>query len=316
LLIFMTDHPRSSFWLHAWAVLTVCATILLMGLGSVVTNFHAGMADRQWPTGPFALFTILSDPELRQDIPLIIEHSHRLAAWVVGPMVFLLTVWVWLRERRGWVRAVATVAFAGVCVQAVLGGLRVTEDPHWGTEFKIFHGCFAPVVLGLLVAVAAGTSSAMHAITVDTTRLRRGCQHVLTAVAIQIILGVVLRHTLDSTIKWIHLFFAFAVAVGAYALIRRAWGGDRALRVAAIALGCVLVVQLLVGGDVFVQQFEKGPEPLALPITAHRVAVRTIHVLGGSLVMAATVVMLVLSRRPLASNAQPILTGAPREEAA
>jgi heme A synthase len=298
-------------------VLTVCATVLLMGLGSVVTNFHAGMADRAWPTGPFALFTILADPELRRDIPLLIEHSHRFVAWVVGPMVFILTMWVWLRERRAWVRAVATAAFVGVSIQAVLGGLRVTEDPHWGTEFKIFHGCFAPVVLGLLVAVATGTSSAMHSIVVDTTRLRRGCQHVLLAVGIQIILGVVLRHTYNSYVKWGHLFFAFAVAAGAYALIRRAWGADRALRITAVALSCFLVLQLLVGVDVWITQLEQpNTEPLALPITAHRVAVRTIHVLGGSLVMAATVVMLILARRPVASNAQPILTDTPREEAA
>jgi heme A synthase len=310
----MTDHPPSSFWLHAWAVLTVCATVVLMGIGSVVTNFQAGMADQGWPTNPLALAQMTS--EQRDNVPLVIEHSHRAAGYVVGILVIVLTVWLWLRERRRWICWLGTVAFVGVCIQGVLGGLRVIENPHWGTEFKIFHGCFAPVVLGLLVAVATGTSSAMHSIVGDTTKLRRGCQHVLLAVAIQIVLGVVLRHTYDPIIKWVHLFFAFAVAVGAYALIRRAWGADRALRVTAIALACFIVLQLLVGVDVWITQLEQKTDPFALPITGHRVAVRTIHVLGGSLVMAATVVMLVLARRPAASNAQPILTGAPREEAA
>ncbi len=310
----MTDHPRSSFWLHAWAVLTVCATVVLMGLGSVVTNFHAGMADQGWPTNPLALAQMTSDQ--RQDVPLVIEHSHRAAGYGVGILTLVLTIWLWVGERRRWICWLGTAAFVGVCIQGVLGGLRVIEDVHWGTEFKIFHGCFAPVVLGLLTAVATGTSRAMQDSPGDVTKLRRGCQHVLLAIAIQIALGVFLRHTYDPIVKWVHLFFGLAVAVGVYALIRRAWGGDRALRVTAVVLGCLLVLQLLVGVDVWITQLEQKTDPLALPITAHRVAVRTIHVLGGSLVMAATVVMLVLARRGAVSNAQPILAGTPREEGA
>ena len=44
-------------WLHRWAIFTVVATILLLGLGSAVTTFNAGMADRVWPTAPTALLS-------------------------------------------------------------------------------------------------------------------------------------------------------------------------------------------------------------------------------------------------------------------
>ena len=45
--------------------------------------------------------------------------------------------------------------------------------------------------------------------------------------------------------------------------------------------------------------------PDTLKITAGRVAVRTAHVLGGSLLLAATVAVSVLARREAVSAAQP-----------
>jgi cytochrome c oxidase assembly protein subunit 15 len=310
----MTDHPSSSIWLHLWAVLTVCATVVLMGLGSMVTNFNAGMADQGWPTNPLALAQMT--PEQHENVPLVIEHSHRAAGYAVGILTIVLTVWLWLGERRRWICWLGTAAFVGVCIQGVLGGFRVIENPHWGTEFKIFHGCFAPVVLGLLVAVATATSRAMQNSPGDVTRLRRAIRHVLGAIAVQIVLGVFLRHTYNPVVERIHMLFAFVVAIGIFALIRLAWTGDRSLRRAAIALICLLALQLLFGVEVWITQLGQRLPPEMLPITAHRVAMRTAHVLGGSLVMAATVVMLVLSRRGAASSAQPMLAGAPREEAA
>ena len=105
-----------------------------MGFGSVVTNFKAGMADRVWPTPPDALLRMTA--EQRQNVPLVIEHSHRAAAWVVGGSVVVLTVLLWLFERRRWIRWLGTAALVGVSIQALLGGLRVTEDAPWGTEFE------------------------------------------------------------------------------------------------------------------------------------------------------------------------------------
>jgi len=53
-------------WLCGWACLTFLATLVLMGLGAVVTNFKAGMADPVWPTSPAAVFT--GTPEQKSDV--------------------------------------------------------------------------------------------------------------------------------------------------------------------------------------------------------------------------------------------------------
>jgi cytochrome c oxidase assembly protein subunit 15 len=83
-------------------------------------------------------------------------------------VVFFLGLLWWMarrdpRPRPAAVRWLAIAAFLGVCVQAVLGGLRVIHDPA-GTlageaatanTLRVIHGCFAQLELCLLVAIAA-----------------------------------------------------------------------------------------------------------------------------------------------------------------
>jgi cytochrome c oxidase assembly protein subunit 15 len=309
----MTDTPARR-WLHRWSLLTVCAAVVTMGFGSVVTNFKAGMADRAWPTPPDALLRMT--PEQRRDVPLVIEHSHRAAAWVAGGSVAVLTALLWLFERRRPVRWLGTAALVGVSLQALLGGLRVTEDARWGTEFKIFHGCFAPLVLALLVSVAVLTARA-GAAPARADRLLRPSLYALAAVYAQIVLGVLLRHTYDPLAQRAHLLAAFAAAMAVLWLARLAWvGGARALRTAAVALAALLGLQVTLGVEAWMAQFSHFQVPDALPVTAGRVAVRTAHVLGGSLLLSATLCVALLARRNTLSAAQPV--GAPThlEEAA
>ena len=64
------------------------------------------------------------------------------------------------------VRWLAFAAFVGVCLQAVMGGLRVTidtaGDATFATAFRIAHGGFAQIELCLLVMVAALLSPVMR----------------------------------------------------------------------------------------------------------------------------------------------------------
>jgi cytochrome c oxidase assembly protein subunit 15 len=280
-------------------VLTVCATVVLLALGSAVTNFKAGMADPVWPTSPAALLD--SSPEQLGDVRWVIEHSHRLAGYIVGCCAIVLAAWLWRREPRRWLCWLGTVALLGVCVQGLFGGLRVTEHARWGLHFRIIHGSFAPVVLGLLVGVMALTSPSWAAPLTgspdEIKRLRRGSLHVLGAVYVQIVLGVVLRHTYDPLAQRAHLLVAFAVALGVVWLVRLAWGRDRSLRIAALALASLLGVQIVLGVEAWMTQLGQGMLPEMLPVTAYRVVVRTAHVLGGSLLLAATVVVMVQARR-------------------
>jgi cytochrome c oxidase assembly protein subunit 15 len=314
----MTDSP-SDRWLHRWSVLTACATFVLLGLGSAVTNLKAGMADPTWPTKPTALLD--SSPEQLRDLRWVVEHSHRLAGYVVGCCAIVLAAWLWLREPRRWLCWLGTAALVGVCVQGLFGGLRVTEHARWGLHFRVIHGSFGPVVLALMVSIAVFTSRAWAvagaAAPADLARLRVGSPYVLAAVYGQVVLGALLRHTYAPLAQRAHLLVAFVAVVGVAWLVREAWlSGDRVLRTAAAALAGLLGVQVLLGVEAWMTQLSHGPLPEMLPITASRVAVRTAHVLGGALVLSATACVAVLARRDLASAARPAVTGTHLEEAA
>jgi cytochrome c oxidase assembly protein subunit 15 len=309
----MTDTPTPR-WLHFWSLLTVCAAVVTMGFGSVVTNFKAGMADRAWPTPPDALLRMTS--EQRHDVPLVIEHSHRAAAWVAGGSVLTLAVFLWLFERRRSVRWLGTAALLGVSLQALLGGLRVTENAHWGTQFKILHGCLAPLVLALLATVATLTARTAAA-PASAGRLLRPSLYALALVYGQIVLGVLLRHTYNPLAQRAHLLVAFAATLAVVWLVRLAWvDGGRALRVAGAALAAVLAIQVMLGVEAWMTQFGHFQVPDALPVTAGRVAVRTAHVVGGSLLLSAALCVAVLARRNSGSAAQPAVPGTRLEEAA
>src|SRR4029434_10154074 len=63
---------------------------------------------------------------------------------------------LWRGESRRWVRNLGLIALAGVILQGILGGLRVTMLKD---EIGIFHACVAQAFLALLVVIALATTS-------------------------------------------------------------------------------------------------------------------------------------------------------------
>jgi cytochrome c oxidase assembly protein subunit 15 len=63
----------------------------------------------------------------------------------------ILAAWLWLKEERRWLRWLGVIAFIAVCVQGVLGGLRVTL---YKDELGIFHATLAQLFLLLVCAIA------------------------------------------------------------------------------------------------------------------------------------------------------------------
>jgi heme a synthase len=291
----------NSRWLHRWAILTVCATIVLLGLGSAVTTLRAGMADPIWPTSPTAL--LQASAEQMDDLRFVIEHSHRLAGWFVGVCTIVLAGWLWVAERRRWLAWLGVAALVGVSLQGVIGGLRVLEHARWGLELRIVHGCFAQVVLALLVSLAVFTSPSWSAPTTIAMaeRLRRTARWTLALVYLQVVFGVLLRHTYHPVAQRLHLLTAFAALAAVVWFVKVLQEQqDGALSLAAGILLGAIGLQLLLGVEAWMVQLASGTLPDLLPITAKRVAVRTAHVLGGSLLLTATVTAALLTYRPSA----------------
>lgn len=97
------------------------------------------------------------------------------------------------------VRKIAFAAFIGVCIQAVIGGLRVTQNvemPTLALAFRILHGCVAQVELCLLVALAVYLSPAWvdRPLSSAKSGISRLCWALVFVVFGQLIVGAAMRH--------------------------------------------------------------------------------------------------------------------------
>src|SRR4051812_13307974 len=136
--------PAPPRWLHAWALLTVAATLPLLFLGAEVTTKSAGMADPvgfRWPQEIVRLLADATGPGLQ------IEYSHRLAGFTVGTCVIILALGLWLADPRRWVRWVGILVLALVVTQGLIGRFRVDFNALFGKTAALVHGCFAQVVI-------------------------------------------------------------------------------------------------------------------------------------------------------------------------
>lgn len=145
---------RSAKGLHIWALLTLGATFLLLCSGGIVTSKNVGMSVPDWPTTyGYNMFLF---PISQWVGGIFYEHSHRLIASGVGLMTVVLSVWICATPSRRWVKVLGIAALFAVCLQGVLGGLRVTL---YKDEIGIFHALLAQAFLcttGILAVVTGG----------------------------------------------------------------------------------------------------------------------------------------------------------------
>jgi cytochrome c oxidase assembly protein subunit 15 len=112
------------------AVVTLTLLFALLTLGAFVTSFQVGMADKDWPTRPWHLAEVNMQDA---GFGYLVEHSHRLAGFVVGGVVSLLALGLWWTEPRPLLRWVGMIAIVGLL--AAFGQLHGTLLKHQ-TELK------------------------------------------------------------------------------------------------------------------------------------------------------------------------------------
>src|SRR6266576_3352894 len=185
----------SGAWLNRFAWLTFVATLLLICSGGMVTSKNVGLAVPDWPT-TFG-YNMFLFPVSKWVGGILFEHTHRLIASAVGFLTIILATWLWRSESRGWVRNLGLIALAGVILQGILGGLRVTMLKD---EIGIFHACIAQAFLALLVVIALVTTSFWNSLwDVNTTAknftpTKTLAVAITLAIYVQLALGATMRH--------------------------------------------------------------------------------------------------------------------------
>ena len=186
---------RYNIWLNRFIWFTAVATLLLICSGGMVTSKNVGLAVPDWPT-TFG-YNMFLFPISKWIGGVLFEHTHRLIASTVGLLTIILAVWLWRTEDRQSVKTLGLIAVAGVILQGILGGLRVTMLKD---EIGIFHACLAQAFLGLIVLIAIVTTDfwRMFAGTgVDLIKFRAvKTIAIATTIAIyaQLVLGATMRH--------------------------------------------------------------------------------------------------------------------------
>ncbi len=152
----MSARSQNNPWLNRFAMFTALATLVLIGIGGLVTSKGVGMAVPDWPTTyGYNMFLVPFDQWLGK-FGIFEEHAHRLVASFVGFLTIGLAVWLWVKEARKWVRLLGIGALVLVVMQGGLGGLRVTEINQ---NLGLIHGAVAQLFLILVCAIALVTSA-------------------------------------------------------------------------------------------------------------------------------------------------------------
>ncbi len=138
---------------HWWAVLTAILTFVLLCSGGLVTSHGVGMAVPDWPnTFGYNMFLF---PVSRWVGGIFYEHTHRLIASGVGLMTVILSIALWIVEPRHWVRMFGLCAVVAVCLQGLLGGLRVVLIKD---EIGVLHALLAQSFFVAISILAIVTS--------------------------------------------------------------------------------------------------------------------------------------------------------------
>ncbi|MBX9624201.1 MAG: hypothetical protein K2X82_10365 [Gemmataceae bacterium] len=250
-------------WLHLWAVFTAALTfVTLIVLGQMVTSFRAGMADPVWPTEPWYLVS-----NYKLDLGYLIEHTHRIAGFLVGGAVSLLVLGVWAAGRRDdplwWLGLAGLVVLLGAFGE-FHRGLMAQRD---AAEVSVPVGPTVVMLFALGAVVALGVAGL--AAGVRGVGLRLFAVGVLVAVMIQGLLGgfrVRLDALLGPELAPAHGVFGqitFALLVSLAVLTARRPAADLPTSAAgpvrhlSLVLVVLLVVQLVWGALVRHQ-----PDPL------------------------------------------------------
>lgn len=177
--------------LHRFSVFTVGATLFLILAGGLVTSTGSGLAVPDWPLSYGMVF-----PPMVGGV--FYEHGHRMVAAFVGVLTVILTVLLWKKDQRRWVRGLGVIALCMVVIQGLLGGLTVLY--LLPTFISVAHACLAQTFFCILIWISLSTSSSWEEV-LEPLKDSKGislkglASVTFIVVYLQLFLGALVRHT-------------------------------------------------------------------------------------------------------------------------
>jgi cytochrome c oxidase assembly protein subunit 15 len=274
---------------HAFAVFTVCATLVVITAGALVTSNDAGLSVPDWPTSFGYLVKV---PHFVGGIRY--EWTHRMLAGSLVTLTLGIAAWTLLVEHRRWMRWLAVGAFSTVIAQAILGGLTVLllQPPAVSAAHATVAQTFFCIAVVIAVFTARRSVDEPPRVEFDQ---RRPSLFTLTLLSVfvlyvQLILGAMFRH--HGMSWWPHLTNAVVVSfVLAWTAVRALsfYSQIEAVRRPAILMLSLMIGQLCLGFAAFLTRVEWGKNAAQpeLPMVISTVT----HVAVGALLLATAVVL-------------------------
>ena len=226
---------------------------------------------------------------------VFIEHGHRLYGSAVGLCLLIVAPLLQFSKRvPGRFKAAAWFALAGVILQGVMGGLRVTRI---STSLAMVHGCFGQAFFAFLACLTAWTSRTWARIGEETDDTSHDLASAGTAkfavgalllVYAQVIAGAWLRHFPAPGKLYLHGILGIAVVavltILSAKLKREPVAKIRGVRRSRAILTGLAHTQLLLG--FFAWWVMRPFDGIPKRVTDLSAVVRTTHQANGALVLA------------------------------
>jgi heme a synthase len=312
---------RRRRWTHRIALLLCALTLVLLAAGALVVGTGSSLAVPDWPLAYGQLF-----PPMVGGI--LFEHGHRMIATTVGMLTVILAGWMAFVEPRRWVRWLGFAAIGAVVLQGVLGGITVLL--LLPKSVSTSHALLAQLFFVTAVMIAQVTAPAWPRLvkgagTEPGARVRWLALTTLVAAELEILLGALVRHNnaglvipdfplalgqivppIDSfpvAIHFAHRAWALVVFLLIVATAVSVWRNhrmDAPLKRRAVAMVGFVLLQIALGASVI--------------WTQRSLAVTTLHVVNGGLVLATTA--LTTLRAWMLERPAPVASSANRAPAA
>ncbi|MBX7142997.1 MAG: COX15/CtaA family protein [Oligoflexia bacterium] len=188
------EPPKAS--LRFFTKLLTCLVLFLIFMGALVTSNDAGLAVPDWPTSYGENMFLF--PPSRWIGGIFYEHVHRLIASGIGFLTLVMSVWIWIVEKRSWVKKLAAAALVAVILQGLLGGLTVLYKLP--DAVSVAHGMLGQLFFCIAIMIAYSQSQELHdRVMADypsgDARLFRLAKFSFFIVLSQLLVGAVMRHS-------------------------------------------------------------------------------------------------------------------------
>ncbi len=268
-------HRPLNWLIRIWSFLT----LILITAGALTAGNHAGLSIPDWPLA----YGKLVPPFIGG---IRYEYTHRVIATLVGCISIVVAIWLQRTDPRRWIRILGWVGVGGVILQGILGGLTVLMyQPPWITAA---HASVAQLFFLLTLSLAVFTSRSWLTEVPVREDLAQPSSFSLgigltAAIWAQIMLGAAYRHDALGVVP--HMLGAVVVSVLAIWLAARMLarhGEVAALRRPAWWLLVLLLVQVGLGIWTYFVKLATVQAPQPPP---ERIALATLHLVGGSLLL-------------------------------